>query len=71
MSLYLASWIMPSFTTKDEAKTIGEACGLRMIEFKRERDNCCRVIFKAKLMSAVECMHNDLGYPPASVRKFR
>ena len=70
MSLYVATWIMPSFTTKDEARTIGEACGLRLIEFKRERDRCATVIFKAKLMSAVECMHRDLGYPPSKVRKF-
>lgn len=69
MSLYLATWNMPGFTTKDEAKVIGEACGLRMIEFTRGR-NGCRAIFKAKTISAVNTMFDNLGYPPDSVRKF-
>lgn len=67
--VYVASWIVPAFTTMADVKAMAGPLGLTLIGWRRLSYGNKRVTLKADSMRAVDLLAANLDYPPDEVRR--
>jgi len=64
-----ATYLMPGFTTRKDARDMCEPCGLRLKSFTPRDDGGVVAVFTADTLDQVATFSADLSYQPESINQ--